>query len=96
MPAIVDFLYPADVCSVCNDNKPTYVGVEYSCDVIDRCKSNCSPRQIWGSGQRIRSNTFYKNLMQPTSGDIDMKVCTDLAAETDKDIFLSFVEIFVM
>ena len=94
--AIVNFATnPTDICSVCAGNKPSYVGMDYSCDVVEHCKGNCSPRQIWGSGQCIGNNTFYKNLMQPTSDYIEMRVCTD-QAEGDEDIFLSFVEIFVM
>ena len=62
------------------------------------CRNNCNLRQIWGSGQCIGNNTFYKKLMQPTSDDIDMRVCTDETSDNpeDEDIFLSFVEIFVM
>ena len=88
---------PTDICSVCASNKPSYVGMDYSCDVVgtQKCGIGCSPRQIWGSGQCIGNNTFYKNLMQPTCDDIEMRVCTD-QAEEDEDIFLSFVEIFVM
>ena len=86
---------PIDICSVCASNKPSYVGMDYSCDVVDKCKGFCSPKHIWGSGQCIGSNTFYKNLMQPTSDDIEMRVCTD-QHEGDEDIFLSVVEIFVM
>ena len=86
---------PTDICSVCASNKPSYVGMDYSCDVVERCRTNCSPRQIWDSGQCIGNNTFYKNLMQPTSDDIEMRVCTD-QVDRNEDIFLSFVEIFVM
>ena len=96
LSAIVNFATnPTDICSVCASNKPSYVGMDYSCDVVDQCKDNCSPRQIWGSGHCIGNNTFYKNLMQPTSDDIDMRVCTD-QAENDEDIFLSFIEIYVL
>ena len=78
LSTIVNFATdPTDICSVCDDNKPSYVGMDYSCDVVDECKSNCSPRQIWGIGQCIGNSTFYKNLMQPTSDDIEMRVCTD-------------------
>ena len=96
LSAIVNFATnPTDICSVCASNKPSYVGMDYSCDVVDQCKDNCSPRQIWGSGHCIGNNTFYKNLTQPTSDDIEMRVCTD-QAEDDEDIFLSFVELYVM
>ena len=96
LSAIVNFATnPTDVCSICDDNKPSYVGMDYSCDVVERCNGNCSPRQIWGSGQCIGNNTFYKNLMQPTSDDIEMRVCVD-QAENDEDIFLSFIELYVM
>ena len=97
LSAKVNFANPTEICSVCANNKPSYVGMDYSCDVVgtQSCKDNCSPRQIWGSGQCIGNNTFYKNLMQPTSDDIEMRVCTD-QADHDEDIFLSFVEIFVM
>ena len=95
LSAIVNFVNPTDLCSVCASNKPSYVGMDYSCDVVERCKSNCSPRQIWGSGQCIGNNTFYKKLTQPTSDNIEMRVCTD-QAENDEDIFLSLVELYIM
>ena len=98
--ATVNFVNPNDICSVCASNKPSYVGMDYSCDVLGTraCKSGCSPRQIWGSGQCIGNNTFYKNLMQPTSDDIEMRVCTDQTAGNpkDEDIFLSYVELYIM
>ena len=95
LSAIVNFVNPTDMCSVCASNKPSYVGMDYSCDVVERCRSNCSPRQIWGSGQCIGNNTFYKKLTQPTSDNIEMRVCTD-QAENDEDIFLSLVELYIM
>ena len=96
LSAIVNFATnPTDICSVCANNKPSYVGMDYSCDVVEHCKGNCSPRQIWGNGQCIGNNTFYKNLMQPTSDDIEMRVCTD-QNEGDEDIFLRFIEVYVM
>ena len=98
LTATVDFANPTDICSVCASNKPIYVGMDYFCDVVKECNSNCSPRQIWDSGQCIGNNTFYKNLTQSTSDDIEMRVCTDQTAvnPADEDIFLSFVEIFTM
>ena len=97
LTAIVNFVHRSDICSVCGSNKPSYVGMDYSCDVLGTraCKIGCSPRQIWGSGQCIGNNTFYKNLMQPTSDNIKMRVCTD-QAEDDEDIYLSFIELYVM
>ena len=98
LSAIVNFATnPPDICSVCTSNKPNFVGMDYSCDVVgtQKCGIGCSPRQIWGSGQCIGNNTFYKNLMQPTSDDIEMRVCTD-QAEEDEDIFLSYIELYVM
>ena len=96
LTTIVNFATNAiDICSVCASNKPSYVGMDYSCDVVDQCKGVCSPRQIWGSGQCIGNNTFYKHLTQTTSDDIEMRVCTD-QHEGNEDIFLSVVEIFVM
>ena len=97
LSAIVNFANPAVICSVCASNKPSYVGMDYSCDVLgtQSCKNNSGLRQIWGSGQCIGNNTFYKNLTQPTSDDREMRVCTD-QAEDDEDIYLSFIELYVM
>ena len=96
LSAIVNFHNsPTDICSVCASNKPSYVGMDYSCDVVERCRDNCSPRQIWDSGHCIGNNTFYKNLMKPTSDDREMRVCAD-QADSDEDVFLSFVEPYVM
>ena len=94
LTAIVNFDDdPTDICSVCGSSK----GMDYSCEVLGTwtCKSGCSSRQIWGSGQCIGNNTFYKNLMQPTSDDLEMRVCTD-QYEGDEDINMSFIELYVM
>jgi len=81
---------------VCDSNKPSYVGMDYSCGAVEECSINsCSPRQIWGSGQCIGNNTFYKNMMQPTTDDIKMRACLDQDL-TDEEIFLNFVELNVM
>jgi len=71
--------------------------MDFSCDVVEECfiTNSCSPRQIWRSGQYIGNNTFYKNLMQPTTDDIEMRVCLD-QDDTDEEIFLNFFEIYVM
>ena len=88
LSAIVNFANnPTDICSICTSNKPSYVGMNYSCDVlVEQCKGNCSPRQIWCSDECIGNSTVYKNLMQPTSDDIEMRVCTD-QADHDEDIY---------
>ena len=88
---------PNDICSVCTRNKPSYVGMDYSCDVVgtQKCGSGCSPRQIWVDGQCKGNNTFYKNLKQLTSDDIEMRLCADQPKD-DEDIFLSYIEIYVM
>ena len=95
LSAIVNFANPTDMCPICDNNKPSYVGMDYSCDVVELCRGSCRSRQIWGSGQCIGSNTFYKNLTQLTSDDIQMRVCTD-QDENDEDIFFSFVELYIM
>ena len=95
LSAIVNFANPTDMCSVCVNNKPSYVGMDYSCVVVEQCRGSCRSRQIWGSGQCIGSNTFYKNLTQLTSDYIQMRVCTD-QDENDEDIFFSFVELYIM
>ena len=95
LSAIVNFANPTDTCSVCKDNKLSYVGMDYSCDVVEQCRDSCSPRQICDDNQCKGSNTLYKILMQPTYDDIKMRVCTD-QDENDKKIFLRFVELYVM
>ena len=61
LSAKVNFANPTEICSVCASNKPSYVGMDYSCDVVgtQACKLNCSPRQIWGSGQCIGNITSH-------------------------------------
>ena len=98
LTAIVNFANnPDDICSVCTRNKPSYVAMDYSCDVVgtQKCGSGCNPRQIWVDGQCKGNNTFYKNLKQLTSDDIEMRVCAD-QPKGDEDIFLSYIEIYVM
>ena len=88
---------------------PTFVGTDYFCDTgLRRFVSTLSPEflgadPLWdGEGCGARNtccsfNTppwFYKQLPQPTTDDIEMRVCRDEGA-SNEDIAIEMVEIYV-
>ena len=87
-----------DRCLLCEDNKPFYVGNNYTC-VAEYCANyvRCYPQ--WGDDiqQCLGNETFYTQLNDLTTmdNDIEMRVCRE-QDQVDEDILFSFVELFVL
>jgi len=87
----------ADRCSICDDNKPSYVGTNYTC-VAAQCSNDqgCYPDSLWSNDVKVceGNGTFYRQLSESTTDDIEMRVCRDQARD-DEDILISYMELFV-
>ena len=93
--------FAGGVCAVCDRKKPSYVDL-FSCELVTRdnpqefCSPGSSCKQLWdGTNQCVGGGTFYRILSEPTSEDIEMRVCR-AQARHDEDILVTFVEIFVL
>ena len=84
-------------CGRCNTLKPLFVGNNYSCEVTRLCGSNTNVCNgpLWdGEEQCVGGSTFHRQLLEPTSADIELRVCRD-QVQTDEDFSLNVVEIYV-
>ena len=84
-------------CGRCSTLKPQFVGNNYSCEVTRLCLSNTNVCNgpLWdGEEQCVGGSTFHRQLLEPTSADIEMRVCRD-QDQMDEDFLLNVVEIYV-
>ena len=84
-------------CYKCNNLKPSFVADDYSCEVTPQCFSNTNVCHgpLWNGGEQCDGgSTFYRHLLEPTSADIEMRVCRD-QVQTDEDFSLNVIEIYV-
>ena len=74
----------------------------FSAKSSNRCTMRCS---AWGFvnadyscmeciNSAFKQETFYRNLTQPTTDDIEMRLCRDQWS-SDEDVHITFVELFV-
>ena len=63
---------------------------------VEQCYQSlaCNLSQLWDGGQCVGGATFYRQLPQPTTDNIEMRVCRG-QDQNDEDILITFVEIFV-
>ena len=83
-------------CDLCDWNRPSFVDVsQHSCELNEPCTdvAVCG-NLLWNGNQCTGNGTFYRQLPQPTSADIEMRVCRD-EGSADEDILLTFMEIYV-
>ena len=85
-------------CGRCHaDYIPEFIGNNFSCEINDMCNSNityCND-PLWDGNQCVGSATFHRELLEPTSEDIEMRVCRD-QDNNDEDILLTLVELYVL
>ena len=84
-------------CPRCNYFKPRFIGNNFSCEINDVCDSNAPycHDPLWDGNQCFGSATFYRELPEPTSEDIEMRVCRD-QDNNDEDILLTLVDLYVL
>ena len=85
-------------CDICNYKRYAYPGNNFTCFTA-RCYDgvHCYPNTLWGSEpqQCFGNETFYRQLSESTTDNIEMRVCRD-QGQSDEDILISYVELFVM
>ena len=86
-------------CTSCNFEVPGFVGSDYSCQIVPECSlsddSTCRLVEVWNDDNQCNGNsTFYRNLTQTTTENLEMRLCRDQPT-SDEDISISFIEIFV-
>jgi hypothetical protein len=86
---------------------PAFVGSDYFCDAGSTTSAGLifySDNPLWdGAGCGPQSTCcsfnnppwFYKQLPQPTTDDIEMRVCHDGSPDTNEDIAIEVVEMYV-
>ena len=85
-------------CGICNFMKPSFIGTNFTCTSA-HCSdgNNCYPGTLWGNEvqQCFGNETFYRQLSESTTDNIEMRVCRD-QDRLDEDILITFVELFVL
>lgn len=83
-------------CDVCDRNRPSYIGDHYSCEAVGWCPRGvaCNSMKLWDGGECVGNGTFYRQLPQETTDEVEMRVCRGQERE-DEDILITFIEIFV-
>ena len=85
-------------CDQCNYLKPSNMPGSYFTCTTAHCndKNNCYPDTLWGSEaqQCFGNETFYRQLSESTTDNIEMRVCRDQGRD-DEDILIFFVELYV-
>ena len=85
-------------CDRCNHRESSNMpGTNFICTTA-YCNdtANCYSNTLWGSEaqQCFGSETFYRQLSESTTDDIEMRVCRD-QPRYDEDILISLVELFI-
>ena len=84
-------------CTTCSDNFPAFLdSSQYTCDANSGCTANqvCG-NLLWNGKECEGTSTFYRQLPQPTSDDIEIRVCRD-EDRSNEDFLLTFIEIYVV
>ena len=85
-------------CDQCNYMKPSNMpGTNFTCTSAHCIDGNsCFSGTLWGNDdqQCFGNETFYRQLSESTTDNIEMTVCRDQGRH-DEDILLSFVELYV-
>ena len=86
-------------CDQCTYMKPSNIPrTNFTC-ISAHCSDadNCFPNTLWcnEAQQCFGNETFYRQLSESTTDNIEMRVCRDQDRD-DEDILISFVELFVL
>ena len=94
--AVIKFGDDIDRCTICDRDKPFYIGTNFTCTAEHCIAWPCDlTNAIWTNGLPCFGNeTFYRQLSESTTDNIEMRVCRDQGRH-DEDILISYVELFV-
>ena len=86
-------------CDRCNQRKPSNIPrTNFTCTSAHCSDANsCFSNTLWGNEaqQCFGNETFYRQLSESTTDNIEMAVCRD-QPRSDEDVLISFVELFVL
>ena len=83
-------------CTICDKDKPFYIGTNFTCTTGHCTAWPCLNNAIWTDRLPCAGNeAFHRRLSESTTDNIEMRVCRDQGRH-DKDILISYVEIFVL
>ena len=84
-----------DGCAVCDRERPDFIGDHYSCEVVKLCyREVCNSNQLWDGGQCVGGESFFRDLPEPTTEQIEMRVCRE-QDRFDEDILVTEIELYV-
>jgi len=84
-------------CSVCEKTKPSFVGTDFSCELVMQCPKNtvCNSEVLWKGCQCVGGESFYKEFSCFITQDLEIRLCRGQHRH-DEDILITFIELFVM
>ena len=91
------YIATAPSCTSCSMRFPAFLdSSQYTCDANSGCTVNqvCG-NLLWDGNECEGTTTFYRQLPQPTSDDIEMRVCRDENRDNE-DFLLTFIEMYVV
>ena len=85
-----------DGCAVCDRERPDFIGDHFSCELLNLCDQGivCSSNLLWDGGQCDGGESFFRNLSEPTTEQIEMRVCRE-QERSDEDILVTEIELYV-
>ena len=84
-----------DGCAVCDRERPDFIGDNYSCEVVEFCyQVVCNSNQLWDGSQCVGGESFFRDLPEPTTEQIEMRVCRE-QDRLDEDILVTEIELYV-
>ena len=84
-----------DRCAVCDREKPDFIGDHFSCELLEFCyRVVCNSNQLWDGGQCVGGESFFRDLPEPTTEQIEMRVCRE-QDRLDEDILVTEIELYV-
>ena len=81
---------------MCNREKPDFIGDHFSCELAELCAQGtvCNCNLLWDGGQCVGGESFFRDLPELTTEQIEMRVCRE-QDRRDEDILVVEVELYV-
>jgi len=83
-------------CAVCDRDRPNFIDRDFSCELVELCDQGtvCNYHQLWDGCQCVGGESFYRDLQESTTEQIEMRVCR-AQDRNDEDILVTKVELYV-
>ena len=85
-----------DGCAVCDRERPDFIGDHFSCELAELRNQGtvCNCNLLWDGGQCVGGESFFRDLPELTTEQIEMRVCRE-QDRRDEDILEAGVELYV-